>query len=56
MTKEDRERVDELVDELGEQIAKSLPGEVKSETDFLLWLKAARNTLTTHIQDLGGDG
>lgn len=51
MTNEDRERVDELVEGLGEQIAK----EVKSETDFLVWLKAARNTLTSHIQDLGGD-
>jgi len=52
MTREDRERVDELVNELGEQIAK----EVRSEVDFLVWLKEVRNNLTTQIQDMGGDG
>jgi hypothetical protein len=52
MTKEDIERVDEMVNGFGEDIAK----EVKIEADFLVWLTAARDNLNVHIKELGGEG
>lgn len=48
MTKEEIERVDELVNEFGKQIAK----EVKSEKDFLAWLVEARDNMSERITEL----
>ncbi len=52
MTKEDIERIDEMVNDFGEEIAK----EVKTEAEFLSWLTAARDNLNVQIEELGGEG
>ena len=42
----------QMVDELGERIAKK----VKTEVEFLAWLTAARDNLNAQIEALGGKG
>ena len=46
MTKEDIERVDEMVNDFGEDIAKEVKGQ---EVEFLAWLTAARDNLNDQI-------